>query len=170
MGTRHVVLRGHCSGPTVVRTGFTATQELEDNVQPLDLLQRLQGLAHEVFVPELQEALRHVGGSLHLQSLRSIRREAQAVAAATAVGQLHHGVNTAIDVCTLTSPQDPNLHVRLEVYKGFRCSVFHWLLQDKKQDKHIRCSLPPQPFDLISFLFAVRWGFALVGRGWNRAS
>ena len=71
------------------------------------------------------------------------------------MGQLHLGVNTAIDVCTLTSPQDPNLHVRLEVYKGFRCSVFHWLLQDKKQGKkqgkHIRFSLPPQPFDLISF-------------------
>ena len=155
VGTRHLVLRGHCSGPIVVRAGFTATQKLEDTVQPSDLLQHLEGLEHEVFVPELQQALRHVRGSLHLQSLRSIRREAQAVAAATAVGQLHHGVNTAIDVCTLTSPQDPNLHVRLEVYKGFRCSVLHWLQentkQGKKQGKHMRCSLPPQPFDYISF-------------------
>ena len=151
MGTRHMVLRGHCSGPIVVRAGFTTTQKLQDNVRLVDMLRHLEGLEHEVFVPELQQALKHVvNRPLRLQSFGSTRREAETVAAATAVGQLHHGVNSAIDVCTLTSPADQNLHVRLEVYKGFRCSVLHWL-EDSSPANRIRCSLPPQPFHLISF-------------------
>ena len=98
MGARHLVLRGHCGGLIVVRARFTATQKPQDDVRLSDLLQRLNGLEREVFVPELfelKQARKHVvGRPLHLQGL-GIRREAQSVAAATAVGQLHHGVNTA---------------------------------------------------------------------------
>ena len=151
LGSRHVVLQGHCSGRIAVRIGFVvATESARASVNVSTLLTMLDDFKGAVFIPKLQHALRHEKAELQLEHLVAITREAREVSDAAAVGRLQHGVTSPIDVCILSSPKH-NVFVRVEVYTGLRCSVLHWL-QDSLQKRQPRCSLPRDPVRLVSFL------------------
>ncbi|CAE7346738.1 HERC1, partial [Symbiodinium sp. CCMP2456] len=151
LGSRHVVLQGHCSGRIAVRIGFVVAAKIDRaSVNISTLLTLLEDFKSTVFIPDLQRALRHEEAELQLEHLVAIKREARAVSDVAAVGRLQHGVNSPVDVCTLSSAKH-NVFVRVEVYTGLRCSVLHWL-QDSLEQRRTRCSLPPDPVRLVSFL------------------